>query len=257
MPSSRPCGVACLLGLLLAVPPAAAFELERLETPADGASVTNRLRFFISARGEWDRADRYKIELSDDGFETVLMTFDGSRDRKGWAIASIPGEEEVEGFEESRGVYYLLREPLPDGEYSWRAFKYEGTGFSRLSGEFTFRVDTVAPGPVGNVRLATRRDGRLELRWDPVFEDEEGNPETVTGYRVYRFLKSRAARNMPTYLVGETENTRFLLPQKYDHPDAVMQYFRVMAIDEVGNERNRVIPHPLGDLEPPDPSLVR
>jgi len=66
------------------------------------------------------------------------------------------------------------------------------------------------------VRVEALEDGRLELRWDPVYDDEEGGAEQVAGYRIYRFLNKRATQNRPMYLVGESLTTRFLLPKRYD-----------------------------------------
>ena len=127
----------------------------------------------------------------------------------------------------------------------------------RIGGEMAFRVDTTAPAAVSDVRVNIREDGRLELRWDPVYEDENGEPEEVAGYRVYRFLNKRATQNRPTFFVGEALTTRFLLPERYDDDEIALLYFKVTAVDVAGNEITRPYPRPLGEMEPTDPNRVR
>jgi hypothetical protein len=83
-----------------------------------------------------------------------------------------------------------LKEAFPEGKYSVRARSFDG---STLVGQASFTHDipaavvVTAPRYVENEEDAgkvTVSRNALEVRWDPVAKDLDGNPVDVTGYEV-------------------------------------------------------------------------
>lgn len=235
--------LATLSGLLAI--PATAYERERPERPGEGDCVQGKFQFFIAAEGDPDRSERYKIELSQDAFDTILYFFDQTQEPAGWIFG--PPEDTLPEGEEGdwwRGMTYRVSETLQDGDYTWRAYKYSGTQFERLRGEVTFRVDTVPPGPVTGVRAIHRDDGSLRLEWEPVLFDVKENPDRVAGYRIYRFTHRGRFRSHTLHLIGETLHTSFV--DAYADDGEKLAYYRITAVDEAGNEIDRRRPWPIG-----------
>jgi hypothetical protein len=238
-----------IAGLLLLAPVAAhGYDRERPETPSGGESVSSHVRFFIAAEGDPDISERYRIEIGNEDFDTVIYTFDQSKDSQGWSLGVIGGIEGISDEEAARwrGVFFSPRKPLADGEYLWRALKHDGVGFEELGGELAFRVDTVPPGPVSGLAARRQPDGTLELTWDPVYEDTEGQPERVAGYRVYRYTTRHYLRVRDTILVGEVIDARFT-DLYADEDTDVLSYYQVNGVDEAGNEAGRQFPLKLGE----------
>jgi hypothetical protein len=236
------------LAFLLLAPFSLAYEDERPERPTPGESVNERVQFFIAADGDPDTAERYRIEIGNEDFDTVLYTFDQLKDPKGWSLGVVGdlegvSEEEVAWW---RGVFFTPPKPLADGEYYWRAFKHDGVEFEELDGEIPFRVDTVPPGPVEGLRAQWKDDGSVEMQWRPVYVDSAGGQEQVAGYRIYRYTTRHYFRVRDTILVGEVVGTRFTDAYAGEDTDA-FSFYQVTAVDEAGNEAGRKFPLRLGE----------
>jgi hypothetical protein len=241
--------VGLIAGLVLLAPLASrGYEREEAASPSDGQSVSARVRFFIAAEGDPDLSERYRIEVGNEDFDTVLYTFDQSKDPQGWSVGVIAGLEGISEEEAAswRGIFFTPRKPLADGQYLWRALKHDGVSFEELGGELAFRVDTVAPGPVSELAARRKEDGTVELTWRPVFEDAEGQPEIMAGYRIYRYTTRHYLRVRDTILVGEVIDARFT-DLYADEDTDVLSYYQVNGVDEAGNEAGRQFPLKLGE----------
>lgn len=250
------------LGLFaLLVSPALAFEGEQPRRPSGGEPVAAQIEFYIEADGRPMAGESYKIEVArDKDFENVVATFDGSKERAGWmmadpeAVQSAPPELRPAEFE---GIHLRAPRKLGDGEYFWRAFKStDGTSWNQIGGVEEFTVDTQPPAGVDTLRARRLGDGSVELSWSPVGFSVDQQPERVAGYRIYRYEKLlKRYPPMTRYLVKELENdtsAQIATPNS----TARIIFFRVVAVDEVGNEDGRNRPQPIGSLDvafnPPD-----
>lgn len=195
--------------------------------PPDGAVVGTRPRFAIGFKGTELVKSQFKIELSTDGFETIAYTFDGREDRNGWAHTP---------FDEVPGAIYMPRRPLPHGTYAWRVYAWNGVEWVRGKRVHTVIVDGVPPADVQGLRVRVNRDKRaILLEWDPVTTDQEGGPERVALYHVYRYEKRSFFFVIRPFEIGTTDSTRFedTDPRALD---SRMLFYKVTAEDEAGNE---------------------
>ncbi|MBP7149775.1 MAG: hypothetical protein KBD01_19795, partial [Acidobacteria bacterium] len=147
------------------------------------------------------------------------------------------------------GIYCRARGQLQDGTYFWRASKSIGGGeWSSLGDPQEFVIDTVPPATVDSIRMDMRSDGTLRISWDPVWSDQGQNSEHVAGYRVYRYDKILKRYPLMTrYLVGETQESDVTLDVAENDPKLV--FYRVQAVDSVGNEEGRPRPAPIGAFD--------
>ncbi|NJN64648.1 MAG: fibronectin type III domain-containing protein [Acidobacteria bacterium] len=245
-----------LSGLLLVLASATAFgfEDEAVSSPAGGQVVSKDVKFFIEATGEPQPEEFYRIEIARDAaFENIVLDIDGRKDRGGWAFGTARGFDDVpEKYRPAsfQGIHFVMRGRLEDGDYFWRAHKAVGSGgWTRIDGAESFSVDTVPPRPVDDLRVKRAADGTLELSWSPVGYDAEGRPERVAGFRVYQYTKLlRMYRPLTHYVITEgVPTTARVAPDALE--DQRIVFFRVQAVDEVGNEEGRTIPKRIGELD--------
>jgi hypothetical protein len=256
---------------LLAVPlvafaaPALAYDDERASLPADGSVVGGEVHFYIEASGGPEVEEFYRIEVAEDpDFEYVVTEHD-SRDKKaGWAFGTMRGMSLEEVPEQYRpvsfeGIHYRGRTRLDDGEYYWRASKAIGGGeWEPIDGENRFVVDTTPPEDVPDLRVDKREDGELVLSWGTVGYDVSGNSERVVGFRVYQYTKLlRMYRPLTRYIVGEVPGNDLEVDTSNLEQSRIV-FFRVQAVDDVGNEQGRRRAKPFGEwqeareITPPD-----
>lgn len=233
---------------------APAFEDERLSIPSAGEVVSEELHFHIEASGEPEPEEFFRIEIAlDADFESIVDSFDNREDRAGWAIASPRGLEDVpERYRPTafEGIHLRPRKRFEDGTYYWRAFKAVGSGaWEPIPGTESFVVDTIPPQPVESLQVRRSADGALQLSWSPVGYDLDGQPERVAGFRVYQYTKLlRMYRPMTRNIVTEGEATTVSIPAEALESERIV-FFRVQAVDEVGNEEGRTRPKRIGELE--------
>lgn len=257
MPSIRSPQVRALATLTLALGLTAAglaYEDERPGSPVRDERVSGELRFFISASGEPEPEEHYLIEVAlDSDFEEVVATYDGRKSKAGWAFGSNRGLEDVpEKYRpvNIEGIHYRGRAKLPDGNYYWRIAKALGSGAWQYSDDYeTFIVDGTPPEGINSLRVAIDASGNLAFTWDPVIFDVNGNPDSVAGFRVYHYTKVlRKYRTLNRYVVGEIDDTSMRVPLSEFEGERIV-FFRVQAVDEVGNEEGRSRPMIFGELE--------
>lgn len=238
-----------------------AYTDERPNAP-DGEVIGRKITFHIEVDGEPQKEEFYRIEVArDDEFEFIVAEFDGRKTRAGWRLGTyygaIPDEYQIENY---AGLRYKTNLKLDDGEYFWRVSKaLGGSDWMSIDGVLSFFVDSVAPGTVENLEFNKQSDGSIEISWSEPYEDLAGEAEEVAGYRVYRY--SRRLKRYPTltkYLVAEVEDTRHVLSAadiEAEQADELV-FYRVQAVDMVGNEEGRRSPRVMGSFadafNPPD-----
>ena len=223
--------------------------------PDGGERVSTNVEFYIDADGGPEPEEFFLIEVATDPeFESVTARFDSRQSKAGWVFGDLLGMDDdvpekyrPQNFE---GIHFRARGRLRDGEYYWRARKALGGGdWQPVDGEGHFFVDTLPPAPVDSLELATGESGEIHLSWSPVLFDKSGESEEVRGYRVYQY--ERLLRRYPVmtrYLVGETESTEAVLPP-IEQDSRRIVFYRVRAVDAVGNEDGRRRPAPIGSLD--------
>ena len=127
-----------------------------LLAPADGATVSSRPVFQFSAVDHSDEYDgrekpdqvRFRIELSQDNFQTILYNIDQSaRYVRGWVDdAGVMKLWHDSGAEAT----YQMQEDIPEGTYQWRVFANDGKE-SEPSEIQTFTVAGATPVTIEQV----------------------------------------------------------------------------------------------------------
>jgi len=225
---------AAWLGLSLAAALAMAGEgLPEAEPkiPADGAVVGARPVFHVALPGLDDaqlREARLRLHIESGSMDGRSFVHDQRRRSAGWAR----GEESELLFRPPR--------PIPDGSYEWRVEIWDGASWVERGSRVRFRVDTVPPADVENLR-ATRDDERrvVLLEWDPVTLDVAGGSEYVALYHVYRYPRASDQQVVRVFEVAQTEDTRVELPYAADDPEQGRWFLRVTAEDQAGNVAQR------------------
>lgn len=139
-----------------------------------------RFEFVVQdSSAHWDhRADQLltKIEVSQDGFESVWRCYDQAAAAEGWSDSvALPGVV----------VAFVPTEPLPPGAYAWRACAHDGYAWGPPSQVQTFFVDgsppVGVPDPPRDTGVwSTSSEIRFEWSADLVYDAETG----IGGYRL-------------------------------------------------------------------------
>lgn len=201
--------------------------------PPDGAVVNSRPVFQLAYEGIDSgalRASRFRIALSSDGFRNESLIFDQREAATGWAHAE-PGK-----------VLYYPRHPVPDGEYQWKVWRWDGVGWIEGRRSFSLRVDSVAPADVEGLRIEyDHARGRYDLKWKPVTLDRNGDPEYVARYHVYRYDKGPPFPAVSLLEIGVSEIPELTLDEDRAEraASAPLLFYRVVAEDEAGNQAGR------------------
>ena len=90
--------------------------------------------------------------------------------------------------------------------------------------------DTVPPAEVTGL-LLWKRVGELNLAWDPVTTDENGDPESVAGYEVWRALRP----DFGDGALWQTTAGTTLAVRREAAVGSGTAYYRVRARDLAGN----------------------
>jgi hypothetical protein len=166
---------------------------------------------------------RFRIVLSEDRFRTETYVFDQVEERAGW----LPGEP--------GRVLYRPRRPLRDGDYEWRVFSWDGLAWRQGADSFDLRIDTVSPADVEDLRLVYERStGTIEMTWSPVVLDQQGGPEFVARYHVYRYTGDPPYRVAVPLRAASTLQPEWTVETGGETAKLVL--YRITAEDEAGNE---------------------
>ena len=199
--------------------------------PADGAVVGARPVFHVALPGLDEaqlREARLRIHVESESMRGRSFVHDQRRRPSGW----------VRG--ESSELLFRPPRPIADGSYEWRVEIWDGASWVERGSRVRFRVDTVPPAAVENLR-ATRDDERrvVLLEWDPVTLDVAGGAEYVALYHVYRYPRASDREVVRVFEVAQTDSTRVELPYGPDDPEQGRWFLRVTAEDQAGNVANR------------------
>jgi len=221
--------VAGILGGLTLVPGAAAEEpIVELVEPADGAVVGARpvFRLDLPTTDESEfRALRLRLRIRSEAIGGPEFVNDRSRGRAGWTLG------------EAGTMLFRPPRPIPDGSYVWSVEFWNGTSWVGAVDRSRFRVDTIPPAPVANLRAVRDPErGVIRLEWDAVTADVEGGAEFVARYHVYRYPRANGQRLVPAFEVASTDETRIELPYDVADPEQGRWFLRVTAEDLAGNE---------------------
>jgi hypothetical protein len=220
-----------LVFLALGLAPVAALAMTPLRVmplePPDGAVRGAHPVFLLGFSGIEDdrlREARFRIELSTDRFRSEAYVFDQREHRAGW----VPGEP--------GRMLYRPRRPLADGDYVWRVSYWNGLRWVGGQDSFHLRIDTVPPADVPGLRLSFRREsGLVELAWEPVTLDREGETEHVERYHVYRYEEGPPFPVVRRHEIGSTPD--LTLPESEPSSKGkALVFYRVTAEDRAGNE---------------------
>ena len=168
---------------------------------------------------------RFRIALSTDRFRSEVHVFDQRARRSGWAAG------------QDGHAVYLPRMPIPDGNYEWRAWYWNGVEWVGGESTFRLRIDTVPPAEIEDLVLGCDRGTReVLLSWKPVGLDRDGGPEFVARYRLYRYAGPLPFARIPAHEIAVTESERLTLGSgEVEVEGATLIYFAVSAEDEAGN----------------------
>ncbi|MEW5761035.1 MAG: FG-GAP-like repeat-containing protein, partial [Candidatus Thermoplasmatota archaeon] len=79
---------------------------------------------------------KYKLELSNDNFNSIYATYDLTLSTAGWSSAD---------YAPGTNAQYTVQSSLPDGEYQWRGYSNDALVWSKVSEIRKFKIDTIAP----------------------------------------------------------------------------------------------------------------
>lgn len=197
--------------------------------PDDGARVGPKPLLTLGVEGTDLIEMKFRIVLSADNWDTEAYVFDQIEDKSGWAYQMYDG---------AYGAQFRVKKPLEDGEYEWRADAWNGVDW--VEGESTYRldVDSVPPADVSGLSMTVGDEGEVRLEWDPVTLDQEGRPEYVETYHVYRYHRRSMFFVIRPFWIGSTEFPRYL----DDDPlalDGRLVFYKITAEDAAGNEPER------------------
>lgn len=198
--------------------------------PVGGAVVGKKPLLKIGLEGADLPKVRFRIELSRDDFDTIDRTYDQTVESNGWAFTALGGES---------GALFMVREPLEDGRYQWRVAAWNGVDWVPGKDESWFTVDGVPPADVTGIEMVIDYDSRsVKLRWDPVTVDQDGRPERVIKYHIYRYAKKSVFFVIRPFRLATVDTTWF------DDTDRValeapILFYKITAEDAAGNEPER------------------
>jgi hypothetical protein len=200
--------------------------------PKDRARVGPKPWLRVGVDGTDVRKMYFRIELSRDDFDTIAYTFDQKANRNRWGYM-------IMGFEGPQGARFLVREPLEDGVYDWRVSAWNGVEW--IDGKITHRltIDAVPPADVEGLGMKVDHEKRgVALEWDPVTIDQNGAPEYVSKYHIYRYELRSFFFVIRPFRIATVEGTEYVDrdPKAFATP---LVFYKVTAEDDAGNEPDR------------------
>ncbi|GEM_PF-3235425 len=192
--------------------------------------VGPRPTFKIGVEGTDLTKIKFRLILSQDDFDTEMYVFDQTENKEGWAYNMLMGEF---------GAEFTPSKPIPDGRYQWRADAWNGVDWVEGEDYLEVDIDATPPAYVDGLEMSVEPEGTgIVLSWDPVTTDQEGRPEYVNKYRIYRYVRRSFFFVIRPFQIGVTDKTTFV-----DRDEVALKtplvFYKVNAEDEAGNEPDR------------------
>ncbi len=204
-------------------------EVRPLE-PEWRATVGPRPRFKIGVEGTDLVKMRFRLVLSQDEFDTELYVFDQSEEPNGWAFTAVMGES---------GAIFTPPKPLQDGRYQWRADAWNGVEWVEGDEYSEVDVDSVPPAYVEGLAMAVEPGGTgIVLEWDSVTTDQDGRPEYVEKYHIYRYIRRSFFFVIRPFEIAVTDGNSFVDRDEIALVTPLV-FYKVNAEDQAGNEPDR------------------
>ena len=198
--------------------------------PESGVKVGPRPVFRVAVVGRDLIKMKFRIVLTQDEFDTEAYVFDWTADESGWVYT---------GLGDEFGALYRTRVPIADGEYQWRVDAWNGIDW--VVGEATswVVVDSIPPADVEGLEMLVEGGGSaIRMQWEPVTTDQEGAPEYVERYHVYRYT-----RKSFFFVIRPFEIAVVDFPRYVDRDpvalDSRLVFYKITAEDGAGNEPER------------------
>ena len=204
-------------------------EVRPLE-PEWRVTVGPRPMFKIGVTGTDLVKMRFRIVLSTDDFDTEKYVFDQIEEPNGWAFTALMGES---------GAMFTPAKPLEDGRYQWRADAWNGVEWVEGDEYSEVDVDSVPPAYVEGMDMDVEPGGTgIVLEWDPVTTDQDGRPEYVSKYHIYRYIRRSFFFVIRPFEIAVTEDTSFVDRDEIALVTPLV-FYKVTAEDQAGNEPDR------------------
>ena len=223
--------VACALfaGTVVAVDAQVIDDVFPLE-PEGGVTVGPRPVFRVGVDGRDLIKMKFRIVLTRDDFDTEAYVFDWTEDDAGWIYTGLAGEF---------GAMYRTRVPLEDGEYQWRADGWNGMEWVEGDATSWLTVDSIPPANVEGLEMSVEADGSaIRMQWEPVTIDQQGAPEYVEKYHVYRYTRKSFFFVIRPFEIAVVDFPRFV-DRDPVALDTTLVFYKITAEDTAGNEPER------------------
>jgi hypothetical protein len=173
---------------------------------------------------------RFRLVLSQDDFDTELYVFNQIEEPNGWAFTALMGEA---------GAMFTPPKPLEDGRYQWRADAWNGVDWVEGEEYSEVDIDSTPPAYVEPLGMDVEPGGTgIRLHWDPVTTDQNGRPEYVEKYHIYRYMRRSFFFVIRPFEIAVTDETSFV-----DRAEIALStplvFYKVTAEDTAGNEPDR------------------
>ncbi|MBD3866694.1 MAG: hypothetical protein IFK94_01090 [Acidobacteria bacterium] len=173
---------------------------------------------------------RFRLVLSQDDFDTEMYVFNQIEEPNGWSFTALMGEY---------GAMFKPPKPLEDGRYQWRADAWNGVDWVEGEDYSEVDVDSIPPAYVDRLEMDVEQGGTgIVLAWNPVTIDQDGRPEYVEKYHVYRYIRRSFFFVIRPFEIAVTDETKFV-----DRAEIALVtplvFYKVTAEDVAGNEPDR------------------
>ena len=198
--------------------------------PAWRATVGPRPVFKIGVEGTDLDKIHLRLVMSRDDFHTEMYVFSQMEEPNGWAQTSLAGEF---------GAIFTPPKPLENGRYQWRADAWNGLNWVEGDEYSEVDIDSVPPAGVEGLVMHLEPEGAgIVLEWDQVTIDENGHPEWVEKYHIYRYIRRSFFFAIRPFEIAVTDETRFV-----DRDEVALVtplvFYKINAEDQAGNESDQ------------------
>ena len=198
--------------------------------PENGVTVGPRPVFRLGVDGRDLIKMKFRIVLTQDDFDTEAYVFDWTEDEAGWMYT---------GLGDEFGGLYRTRKPIADGEYQWRADGWNGIDWVEGDATSWVTVDSIPPADVEGLKMRVERNGAaIRMEWDPVTIDQEGAPEYVERYHVYRYTRKSFFFVIRPFEIAVVDFPRYVDSDPVAL-DSTLVFYKITAEDAAGNEPER------------------